>query len=333
MDIFFGPLLHKDYAAQPLTLIDVGARGGLQPNWEPARPHLRVIGFEPDAEGHACLAAGADPRRTVYINAALHREPAELTLNVGRAGGTSSLFEPNWEFLNRFPNPQRYEVTRRIPVQVDTLDRVLPTHDVRDPDFIKIDTQGAELAIVEGGRETLARSIFGAEVEVLFASLYRDQPAFGAIDAFLRSLGFQLFDLRGSYWKRTVGARYGGPKGQLVFADALYLKTEASFQQQLEGMDNDIARRSKLLRTLSVCVLYGYLDYAIELFEPYRGLLDRDAAEAIASQLRSVIPLSARVPHFRGRGWLSHFFYRMHRALFPTVGGWGSGGRNIGNLD
>jgi FkbM family methyltransferase len=333
VDIFFGPSLHERYAARPLTLVDIGARGGLQPNWAPARRHLRVIGFEPDPEEHARLAAAADPRSRVYINAALHREPATLALNVGRDGGTSSLLEPNLDFLRRFPDPRRYEVARRVPVQVDTLDRVLPAHDVRDPDFIKIDTQGAELAILEGGREVLTRSVLGVEVEVLFAPLYRDQPPFGAIDALLRELGYQLFDLRPSYWKRAAGARYGGPKGQLVFGDALYLRTEASFQRQLEAIADDAARCSKLLRALSVCLLYGYFDYAIELFEPNRALLGADAAAAIATQLRTPIPFSARLPHFRGRGWLSHFFYRLHRALYPAVGGWGSGGRNIGNVD
>jgi len=333
VDIFFGSSLHERYAARPLTLVDIGARGGLQPNWAPARRYLRVIGFEPDPKEHARLAAAADPRSRVYINAALHRQPATLALNVGRDGGTSSLLEPNLDFLRRFPDPQRYEVARQVPVQVDTLDRVLPAHDVRDPDFIKIDTQGAELAILEGGREALTRAVFGIEVEVLFAPLYWDQPPFGAIDALLRGHGFQLFDLRPSYWKRAAGARYGGPKGQLVFGDALYLKAEASFQRQLEAIADDDARCSKLLRALSVCLLYGYLDYAIELFEPNRGLLDPDTAGTVASQLRSRIPLSARLPHFRGRGWLSHLFYRAHRALYPTVGGWGSGGRNIGNLD
>lgn len=333
MDIFFGPSLERHYEARPLILVDVGARGGLQPNWAPARRHLRVVGFEPDPKEHARLAAGADPNHFVYINAALHRQPDRLTLNVGRAGGTSSLLEPNAEFLNRFPDPQRYEVARRITVEVDALDRVLPAYGVGDPDFLKIDTQGAELAVLEGGHDALARSFFGTEVEVLFAPLYRGQPPFGEIDALLGGHGFHLFDLRGAYWKRAAGARYGGPKGQLVFGDALYLKTEKAFRSQLEALANAEERRSKLLRALSVCLLYGYFDYAIELFEPNRGLLERDAAEAVAVQLRWCVPFSARLPQFRGRGWLSHLFYRLHRALYPAVGGWGSGERNIGNLD
>lgn len=333
MDIFFGSLLRAHYEARPLTLVDAGARGGLQPNWAPARRHLCVVGFEPDPDEHARLAAGADPRRTVYINAALHRQPDRLTLNVGRAGGTSSLLEPNWEFLNRFPDPQRYEVTRRIPVRVDCLDSVLPANNVSDPDFIKIDTQGAELAILEGGRDTLARALVGVEVEVSFAPLYRGQPFFGDIDAFLRGLGFQLFDMRPSHWKRAAGARFGGPKGQLVFGDALYLKTETDFQRQLAALQDGAARSSKLLRALTICLLYGYVDYAIELFEPNRGLLDPNAADAITLHLRSQVPMSGRLPHFRGKGWLSHLFYRLHRSLHPTVGGWASGGRHLGNVD
>lgn len=333
MDIFFGPLLRSHYEERPLTLVDVGARGGLQPNWARAQRHLRVVGFEPDPEEHVRLTRSADPSRMVYIKAALYRQPAHLTLNLARAAGTSSLLEPNWEFLKRFPDAQRFEIVRQVPVQVDTLDRLLRAHGVHDPDFIKLDTQGAELPILEGSRETLERSILGVEVEVSFAPLYRDQALFSAIDEFLRGLGFQLFDLRGAYWKRAAGARYGGPKGQLVFADALYLKSETEFQHQIEALGDDAARRSMLLRVLSVCLLYGYFDYAIELFEPNRDLLERDAAEVVASRLHSAIPLSARLPHFRGRGWLSHIFYRLHRALFPTVGGWGSGGPRIGNVD
>lgn len=333
MDLFLDASLSETYAARPLTLLDAGARGGLQPNWRAARRHLRVIGFEPDPAEHARLAAGADPRSVLYINSALGRAPARLQLNIGREGGTSSLLEPEHGFLRRFPRPERYDVLRQVEVAVDSLDNVLPRHGVDDPDFIKIDTQGAELAILEGGRATLARAILGAEIEVLFAPLYRDQPAFGEIDSFMRGLGFHLFDIRPSYWKRAAGAGYGGPKGQLVFADALYLRTESALLRQVEAIDDPAARRAKVLRALTVCLLYGYVDYAIELFEAHRNLFGDAIAALIGARLRSDVPLSARLPLFRGRGWLSHQFFRLHRALSPTFEGWASGGYRIGNVD
>ena len=333
MDIYFGTLAEEYYARWPLTLIDVGARGGLQPNWSNARRHLRHVGFEPDPTEYARLVAGADPRRALFINAAVGREAGRAALNVGRLGGTSSLSTPDMEFLRRFPDPERYEVIRQVEIETDRLDALLPRHGVSEPDFIKLDTQGAELAILEGARDTLGRSVFGLEIEVLFAPMYREQPTFGEIDELLRGLGFQLFDLRPSYWKRAAGARYGGPKGQLVFADVLYLKTEQGFQHQLEAIGDATERRARLLRALAVSLLYGYVDYAIELYEPNRECLGNELSAAIEAALHSDIPLSTRLPHFRGKGWLSHAFYRLHRALFPTVGGWASGGRHIGNVE
>lgn len=333
MTIFLSAQLESLFGAHPLTLVDVGARGGLQPNWAPARRYLRLIGFEPDPDEHARLARDADPRRALYIQAALHRQAAELTLNVGREGGTSSFLEPDWEFLSRFPDARRYEAVRRIAVKVDSLDQVLAAHGVNDPDFLKIDTQGAELFILEGGRATLARALFGVELEVPFGRIYVGQPSFGQIEGLLEELGFQLMDLRPSYWKRARGARYGGPKGQIAFADALYFKTERAFQAQLDAIVDPALAQVKLVHAISVSLLYGYADYAIELFHPNRGRFEPALAAAIGRKLETGIPFSARIPHFRGRGWLSQLFYRLHRALYPTVDGWASGARHLGNLD
>lgn len=332
MDIYFGAAARNHYEREPLTLVDIGARGGLQPNWKAAQSHLRLVGFEPDPVEYERLTAGEDRQRSVYINAAVGREAATLDLNVGREGGTSSLLEPNMDFLRRFPQPERYEVVRKVRVETDRLDALLPRHGLAHADFIKIDAQGAELPILEGARTTLEKSVFGLEVEVLFAPLYHGQSSFGAVDALLAGLGFQLFDLRHSYWKRAAGARYGGPRGQLVFGDALYFSTEESFTRRLE-QDAPDAARSRLLRALSIALLYGYADYAIELFQSHRAHLDEPLAAEVDAVLRSEVDLSTRLPHFRGRGWLSHAFYRLHRAFFPTAGGWASGGRTIGNVD
>ena len=332
MDIYFGARAQPYYERSPLTLVDVGARGGLQPNWKPAARHLRLVAFEPEPQEHARLSAAADRSRGVYINAAAWREAATLTLNVTRDGGTSSLFEPNFAFLRRFPRVQRFDVVNRLPVPADRLDTLLPQNGVTDADFIKADTQGAELAILEGATDTLSNHAFGVEVEVEFAPLYVGQPLFSDVDAFLRQRGFQLFDLRHAYWKRAGGARYGGPKGQLVFGDALYFKTEDAFSEQLERFADDDSRCAKLLHALSIALLYGYADYAIELFEAHRTLVDTSLAAEIDSVLRSEVDFALRLPHFRGRGWLSHLFYRIHRALFPTFEGWATAGRHLGNL-
>jgi FkbM family methyltransferase len=333
MTIFLTPALAALFTAHPLTLVDIGARGGLQPNWRAASEHLRVVGFEPDPAEYARLKAAADPQRFVYINAAVHRARGDLTLNVGREGGTSSIHPPNPAFLNRFPDPERYAVEKQVTIPADSLDALLAANGIAAADFIKIDTQGAEHAILQGATRTLAGPVFGLEVEVLFGALYEGQSRFGDTDGLLMDAGFQLMDLRHSYWKRAKGARHGGPKGQLAFGDALYFKTEEAFQQLLGADADDEARRTRLAHALAMALLYGYRDYAIELFEPNRALFDAATATAIDGALRSHVAWSTRIPYFPGRGRLSHFFYRLHRLFYPTLGGWASGGRTLGNVD
>lgn len=327
------PLLEHHFERYPLTLVDVGARGGLQPNWAPLRKRLRLIGFEPDEAEYARLSGAPQPFPALYINAAAYSGPGELALNVARSPGVSSIFEPNLAFLRNFPESERFETVARTTVPADALDRVLPKHGVADVDFIKIDTQGAETPILDGAREVLRRSVIGVEIEVNYAPLYIGQSVFGDVDDRLRNAGFHLFDLRPCYWKRSAGVRLGGPKGQLVFADALYLKTPGAVGELLREIDAHEERQAKLVRALTVCLLYGYADLALDLFHAHRGLLDAQEDRTVHELLTSGTHVSYRIPQFRGRGWLSNLLLRLSLALRPSVGGWGTGARHLGNID
>ena len=94
MSIFLAPALAPLFSAHPLTLVDIGARGGLQPNWRAARKHLRVVGFEPDPREHARLQAGADPQRAVYINAAVCRATPGLSGSVSFCWSNDATVRP-----------------------------------------------------------------------------------------------------------------------------------------------------------------------------------------------------------------------------------------------
>ena len=78
--------------------------------------------------------------------------------------------------LRRFPHPERFETVRVVRLKTETLDDQLAANAVNDVDFLKLDTQGTELAILEGARRVIEREALGFEVEVEFLPLYRDQP-------------------------------------------------------------------------------------------------------------------------------------------------------------
>ena len=271
-NVFISPDFHSYYQHYPIKLVDVGASGGLQSPWKDAREFLAVVGFEPDEQEFKNLTENRVSKVT-YLNVALYKERISIDFHSAADHEKSSIFLPNRIFLDKFPNPKRFDIVRTVRLEVDTLDSQLDKHGIGDIDFIKLDTQGSELFILQGANRTMDHT-FGLEVEVEFAQMYKGQPLFADLDKFVRSKGFHLFDLRPFYWKRTNGMSYGEIKGQLIFANALYLKDTEVFGQHLAQIEDDVVRKSKVLRAISICVLYGYFDYAAEIFELNRALFD-----------------------------------------------------------
>ena len=190
------------------VIIDVGAANGLHQRWKPYEGQLEVIGFEPDMRS-----------TENFSSIGLYKEAGILPFYETRTRTDSSIFPPNHQFLNKFPKADRFNVVHISEIEVKTLDAVV----TKEADFIKLDTQGSELGILQGAEKTL-ENVLGVEVEVEFSELYQGQPLFAEVDVFLRKKDFQLFDLASVHWKRKLGKGIGNSKGQIIYADALYFK-------------------------------------------------------------------------------------------------------------
>ena len=81
-------------------------------------------------------------------------------------------------------------------------------------DFIKLDTEGTEFAILEGAQKQL-ENIMGVRCEVVFDKIFKGMPMFGDIHELLIDKGFYLLNLdyegRGDYQNDfvNVNERYG----------------------------------------------------------------------------------------------------------------------------
>ncbi len=295
-------------AESPLTLVDVGSMGGLEPEWSWLKDEglLKTVGFEPDEREFAKLRSDD---RAVFHPFALSTEPGRaLELHVAREPGKTSLFPPNMDLLRRFPKPERFETVRTISLpaaSVRTLDGV-----VTAADFVKLDTQGSELSILQGG-EKLLKGVLGLKVEVEFLELYCGQPLFADVDAFLRARGFELADLRRVYWKRAEFTAFPG-KGQLVFGDALYFKSVDA------AMDKDTA-----LKFAALCLLYGMRDLAAAVC--LKAGLAEFHAEILASAPFHGAGLPGRNRIIRWMRELSRFIGRSDQGFADADAGLGNG--------
>lgn len=330
MDPFFDPALADDYRRSPLVVVDVGASGGASSRWRRVERHLQVIGFDADQRAPEADESGRN-LPVKFLNVALHRTKARLEFHLTKRQENSSIFLPNRVFLDQFPEADRYDVVDTVQMDADALDTQLSLHGIPSADFMKIDTQGSELAILEGAEQTLRSSVISLEVEVEFAPLYQGQPLFGDVERYLTAHGFCLLDLRPYYWKRKSGQHIGGPKGQLVFADALYVRELSSFAELLASLASDADRRAKVLHLMSVCVIYGYLDYARTAFRQHQALFAAREVQVVEAVIGREISMSTRLPAFPGRGHLAVWLNALHGVFQPSHRGWGTAGPTLGN--
>ena len=192
-----------DFSAQlfaklkPDCVFDVGANAGQHGH------HLRssgfkgtIFSFEPNPRAFASLQATAssDPLWHCYP-IALGAEKAILDFNVMALDVLSSFNTLKDDASVAFIGGR--EVLHTIPVEVDTLNAVVPDlrarHGFSNP-FLKIDTQGHDLEVLRGGREVLP-VFLGLLGEVSILPLYEESRPIGDSLAAFRAAGFYVVGL------------------------------------------------------------------------------------------------------------------------------------------
>ncbi len=102
-----------------------------------------------------------------------------------------------------------------IEVSAETLDTFCAARGITNINVLKLDTQGAEHAILSGATQMLAEQrIELILTEFFFVPHYEGAPLLDSIWALLRGHGYTLYDL-------DIGAR--GNDGQARYGDAIFL--------------------------------------------------------------------------------------------------------------
>lgn len=124
--------------------------------------------------------------------------------------------------------------------------RLADLPELDDIDLIKIDVQGAELAVFEGAGERLDQALV-IWTEVEFIPLYEDQPLFRDVDRFLSERGFLLHSFDGiasRRFKPFVAAGGQRPRrSQAIWADAIYVRDF----RQLDALSTDKLKKLAVL--------------------------------------------------------------------------------------
>ena len=112
--------------------------------------------------------------------------------------GSSSMYQPNVKNFDlhniRKDNYKDYDITRTVEINCDTISNLLSELNLKNLDYLKIDTQGAELEILNGLGEYKPLLI---KIEAHIFSMYKDVPSWHKLLNLLYELNYVVIDWKG----------------------------------------------------------------------------------------------------------------------------------------
>jgi FkbM family methyltransferase len=239
--------------ANQVILMDVGARGDAPPERQSMEEFVLRVGFEADED--ECRRLNERQAGRFFPNL-VAGEVGPLTLNIFRDPAQSSVLTITERFRRLWLGDMPIDKT--FTSDAITLDLFLADHADLAPDFLKLDTQGMELSILQGADQALG-AIGLVEVEVEFVEQYEGQPLFGDVSRFMMDHGYELL-----YLSRVFATRkqvYSGPgRGQLVYGDALFGKREDRV---------DAFSPEQLTKYAILLCQFGHMDIAWQLLQEH----------------------------------------------------------------
>tara|TARA_Y100000385_G_scaffold63098_1_gene62083 strand:+ start:74 stop:1021 length:948 start_codon:yes stop_codon:yes gene_type:complete len=112
--------------------------------------------------------------------------------------GSSSMYQPNTRNFDlhniKKDNYKNYDITRTVEINCDTISNLLSELNLKYLDYLKIDTQGAELEILNGLGSYKPLLI---KIEAHVFSMYKDVPSWNKLLNLLYELNYVVIDWKG----------------------------------------------------------------------------------------------------------------------------------------
>jgi len=305
-------IVELDLWQSPFFLVDVGCSGGIDRRWRSFGTRLQGVGFDPlVAEIERLNALHADPGVLYEAASVTCHNYEERFPSAERADRVKSRDNQPFDRTSAFAAQARRATSYTQEVfnagaPVVMTERHLTLDDwaaqnQRSVDFIKIDTDGYDVAVLLGADRLLsAGGVLGVEIEAQFhGPIHPLANTFHNIDGILRNHGFTLFDLNQRRYSRAAlpdaffGSRPGRTRsGQLMWGDALYLRDVVP--ADYERMFAFDVSSDRVLKLACLFDLFDLPDCAAELLTRRGDFLDADIREHLLDLLVSGAPGSYR---------------------------------------
>ena len=204
--------------ADRVTLVDIGAAGGLQPKWNRQLRRIRPVLFEPNPDEAARLRPHlAKSDNALVVESGLAAVTGTYTLNVAHWPGCTSLLAADPDVLAGYKIAPLYETVGQVTIDCVRFDELHRAGTVPTPDVIKVDVEGYEYQVLEGFGELL-HGVIGIEAEAWFYPVFKDQKLMHDLVALLEPFGLYLRRIE----------KVPGFEGDLVCGNAYFTRGKAT---------------------------------------------------------------------------------------------------------
>ncbi len=284
-------IINELLSKSKLTVMDVGARDGLSPYFSKYEEKLsNIVLVEPDPDEQIKLQEKY--ANALIIDKGLGSKQQDVKLNLCRKEAVSSIYEPNTSFLDNYNNSERFDVVKKIDISLTTIDLIASEYNI-EMDYMKLDTQGYELEILKGARNSLRKTIM-LEVEIEYSEMYKGQPLFFDVVKYLDEIGFQLLDLSKVYWRSKKSKLFYNTKGRLVFGDALFIKKD------LINTKVPLKDLKTFYKLFTLLLIYGYFESAEDILENNFSILEKEEYQYLSEKLSEIDEILLQEKNFYG---------------------------------
>jgi FkbM family methyltransferase len=193
------------------SILDIGANEG---QFAIAmRSHFKsqpIYSFEPVTATRTKLEKVALQYGITVFPYACGAENAQAEINISAFTPSSSLLTTTALHESTYRNTHAVE---KETIQIKRLDDVVRSYGIKGPFLLKSDTQGFDLAVLQGAAETLKNTLL-VLVEVNFAPLYERQASFDEIYSLLKDAGFTFAGF--------LEQQHDPKSGRVLFGDAIF---------------------------------------------------------------------------------------------------------------
>jgi len=192
----------------------------------------------------------------------------KVDFNINYSLFYSSVYDFNKKYKNYFRNKpgydlvfeNAYKVIKKINLEATSLDELLEKKVIPNIDFLSMNTEGSEYAILKGAKQSL-KNIVAIETEINFIDRYKNSKLFSDIDQFLKDNGFIWAGVSawGEYNTKRIQMEFRG-RNMPLGCNALYLLDPNSIKSE----ESSVAKLEKLA---FASIVFGYTGIAFDALE------------------------------------------------------------------